>query len=202
MGGIKRRRSTSAAASPSTSARTSPASALGNYLVSRGALSPGELAMALAMMPHYGGKLWRHAGRPRPAEAAREVFRHLTYQVRQKLIDVCTWTKGDCAWYDGAQRAHGVPLDLNPFEVLGAGAMAMHDAAITHWMMERAASTVGARGRVRRSTSSGSRSRGLPTLYGRVDGDRTVGQLITESLDPTAQRRTAGCSSCSSSASW
>src|SRR5688500_8785027 len=29
----------------------------GNYLVQQGVLSSGELAMALAMMPHYGGKL-------------------------------------------------------------------------------------------------------------------------------------------------
>ena len=29
----------------------------GNYLVTKGVLSDGELAMALAMMPHYGGKL-------------------------------------------------------------------------------------------------------------------------------------------------
>lgn len=164
---------------------------LGNYLVSRGALSPGELAMALAMMPHYGGKLGDTLvglGLLKPLE----VFRHLTYQVRQKLIDVCTWTKGDFAWYDGARNERtAFPLDLNPFEVLGAGAMAMHDAAITHWMMERAASTV-VRTRSRPAIDlERFEIAGLPTLYGRVDGDRTVGQLITDSLDPTAQRRTA-----------
>ncbi len=164
---------------------------LGNYLVGRGALSPGELAMALAMMPHYGGKLGDTLvglGLLKPLE----VFRHLTYQVRQKLIDVCTWTKGSFAWYEGAENQRtAFPLDLNSFEVLGAGAMAMRDEAIGAWMMERAASTV-VRARARPQVElERFEIAGLPALYQRVDGNRTVGQIITESLDPTAQRRTA-----------
>ncbi|HEY0191165.1 MAG TPA: serine/threonine-protein kinase, partial [Kofleriaceae bacterium] len=62
----------------------------GNYLVSKSVLSDGELAMALAMMPHYGGKLGDTLvglGLLKPLE----VFRHLTRQVRTKIIDVCTW---------------------------------------------------------------------------------------------------------------
>ena len=58
----------------------------GNYLVTKGVLSDGELAMALAMMPHYGGKLGDTLvglGLLKPLE----VFRHLTRQVRTKLID-------------------------------------------------------------------------------------------------------------------
>ena len=49
----------------------------GNYLVTKGVLSDGELAMALAMMPHYGGKLGDTLvglGLLKPLE----VFRHLT----------------------------------------------------------------------------------------------------------------------------
>jgi serine/threonine protein kinase len=164
---------------------------LGNYLVSRGALSPGELAMALAMMPHYGGKLGDTLvglGLLKPLE----VFRHLTYQVRQKLIDVCTWTKGGFAWYDGAQNERtAFPLDLNSFEVLGAGAMAMRDDTIAHWMIERAASTV-VRSRPKPAIElERFEIAGLPTLFTKIDGEKTVGQLITDSLDPTAQRRTA-----------
>lgn len=164
---------------------------LGNYLVGRGALSPGELAMALAMMPHYGGKLGDTLvglGLLKPLE----VFRHLTYQVRQKLIDVCTWTKGAFAWYEGAENQRtAFPLDLNSFEVLGAGAMAMRDDSIAGWMMERAASVV-VRARARPQVElERFEIAGLPALYQRVDGNRTVGQIITESLDPGAQRRTA-----------
>jgi len=164
---------------------------LGNYLVGRGALSPGELAMALAMMPHYGGKLGDTLvglGLLKPLE----VFRHLTYQVRQKLIDVCTWTRGAFAWYDGAENTRtAFPLDLNSFEVLGAGAMAMRDDTIAHWMMERAASTV-VRVRPRPAIElERFEIAGLPTLFTKIDGEKTVGQIVTDSLDPTAQRRTA-----------
>ncbi len=164
---------------------------LGHYLVSRGALSAGELAMALAMMPHYGGKLGDTLvglGLLKPLE----VFRHLTYQVRQKLIDVCTWTKGTFAWYEGTENTRtAFPLDLNTFEVLGAGAMAMPDDAVGQWMMERAASTV-VRVRPRPAVElERFEITGLPTLYSRVDGDRTVGQLVTETLDPMSQRRQA-----------
>jgi hypothetical protein len=162
---------------------------LGNYLVSRGALSPGELAMALAMMPHYGGKLGDTLvglGLLKPLE----VFRHLTYQVRQKLIDVCTWTKGAFAWYDGAENTRtAFPLDLNAFEVLGAGAM--RDDSIAQWMIERAASMV-VRARPKPAIElERFEIAGLASLFNKIDGNRTVGQLITDSLDPTAQRRTA-----------
>ncbi len=76
---------------------------LGNYLVSKGVLSDGELAMALAMMPHFGGKLGDTLvglGLLKPLE----VFRHLTRQVRSKIVDVCTWTKGSFAWYAGREN--------------------------------------------------------------------------------------------------
>ena len=102
----------------------------GNYLVTKGVLSDGELAMALAMMPHYGGKLGDTLvglGLLKPLE----VFRHLTRQVRSKIIDVCTWNKGGFGWYAGRENPReAFPLDFNAFEILGAGAMALADDVI------------------------------------------------------------------------
>src|SRR5262249_15791311 len=72
----------------------------GDYRASKTALPDAELAMALAWMPHYGGKLGDTLvgrGLPKPLE----VFRHLTRQVRTKIIDVCTWNKGSFGWYAG-----------------------------------------------------------------------------------------------------
>ncbi len=164
---------------------------LGHYLVAQGALSAGELAMALAMMPHYGGKLGDTLvglGLLKPLE----VFRHLTYQVRQKLIDVCTWTKGAFAWYEGRENQRSAfPLDLNPFEVLGAGALAMRDDTVNAWLQDHASYTlIKPRGRpsveIERFEVTG-----LPALYQRLDGKHTVSQLVTESYDPAAQRRVA-----------
>src|SRR6185436_13497534 len=114
----------------------------GNYLVTKGVLSDGELAMALAMMPHYGGKLGDTLvglGLLKPLE----VFRYLNQQVREKLIDVCTWTKGTYGWHEGlTNQKNAFPIDLNPFEVLGAGSLAARDDVIGAWLQQLASSRV------------------------------------------------------------
>jgi len=160
----------------------------GNWLVSEGVLSPGELAMALAMMPHYGGKLGDTLvglGLLKPLE----VFRHLTRQVRQKLIDVCTWNKGHYAWYlNRLNPREAFPLDLNAFEVLGAGALALPDAATEHWL---------ARNRdVRlRATKLGKFSPdrfeipGLHSLYDLLDGRKKVAEVLGRYTDAAERAR-------------
>lgn len=164
---------------------------LGAYLVQCGALSSGELAMALAMMPHYGGKLGDTLvglGLLKPLE----VFRHLTVQVRQKLIDVCTWTKGSYGWYEGrAFERTAFPLDINPFEVMGAGAMAFRDELVVAWMGKFAAETMVHKHARPLVAIERFEIVGLKALFERIDGQRTVGELVTESLDPATQRRTA-----------
>ena len=164
---------------------------LGAYLVQCGALSSGELAMALAMMPHYGGKLGDTLvglGLLKPLE----VFRHLTVQVRQKLIDVCTWTKGSYGWYDGrAIERTAFPLDINPFEVMGAGAMAMRDELVVAWMSRFAAETMVLKHARPIVAIERFEIVGLPALFERIDGQSTVGELVTESLDAATQRRIA-----------
>jgi hypothetical protein len=106
----------------------------GEYLAEQRIISRGELSMALAMMPKYGGKLGDTLiglGLLKPLE----VFRYLTRQVRDKLIDVCTWPKGLFRWYGGRENPRAAfPLDLNAFEVIGAGAMALPDANINGWL--------------------------------------------------------------------
>jgi len=162
----------------------------GAYLVGQNILSEGELAMALAMMPHYGGKLGDTLvglGLLRPLE----VFRHLTRQVRAKLIDVCTWTKGNYAWYQGRRNPReAFPLDLNGFEVIGAGAMAMHDSAVDAW--------IGGHRHLRlRAVKTGRIAperfevRGLRELYDRLDGKKAIGELLDLHSDPVERRKTA-----------
>ena len=149
----------------------------GNYLVTKGVLSDGELAMALAMMPHYGGKLGDTLvglGLLKPLE----VFRHLTRQVRTKIIDVCTWNKGSFAWYAGRENPReAFPLDFNAFEILGAGAMAVSDDVIDAWIArhstERPRSS-----RTRRVGPDRFEVKGLVELYDSLDGHRTMGEII------------------------
>jgi hypothetical protein len=47
---------------------------------------------------------------------------------------VCTWEKGRYAWYaDRKNPREAFPLDLDPFEVLGAGAMALPREFVARW---------------------------------------------------------------------
>ncbi|MEZ4363486.1 MAG: protein kinase [Kofleriaceae bacterium] len=149
----------------------------GSYLVSKNVLSDGELAMALAMMPHYGGRLGDTLvglGLLKPLE----VFRHLTRQVRTKLIDVCTWNKGTFAWYANRENAReAFPLDFNAFEILGAGAMALPDDVVDAWLARNS----GARLRSVKQRRLGPERfevKGLLELFDFLDGRRTVGDLV------------------------
>src|SRR5690606_31607402 len=93
----------------------------------------------LAMLPYFGGKLGDTLvglGLMKPLD----VFRHLTLQVRSKLLDVCTWTKGAFTWYPGRRNPReAFPLDLDPFEVVGAGAMEVDGDFLIGWAASHAA---------------------------------------------------------------
>ncbi len=149
----------------------------GNYLVAKGVLSEGELAMALAMMPHYGGKLGDTLvglGLLKPLE----VFRHLTRQVRSKIIDVCTWNKGGFGWYSGRENPReAFPLDFNAFEILGAGAMALSDDHIETWIAKNGSLKLRA-SRTRRVGPERFEVKGLVQLCELLDGKRSVADLV------------------------
>lgn len=152
----------------------------GNYLVSKNVLTDGELAMALAMMPHYSGKLGDTLvglGLLKPLE----VFRHLTKQVRSKLVDVCTWTSGSYAWFANMQNTmEAFPLDLNNWEVLGAGAMEMPGNKVMAWAAPR-------RGQLVRRTRAWAPEKfelgDKAHLALLVDGHTTVGDLLDQGND-------------------
>ena len=154
----------------------------GNYLVTKGVLSDGELAMALAMMPHYGGKLGDTLvglGLLKPLE----VFRHLTRQVRTKIIDVCTWNRGQFAWYAGRENPReAFPLDFNAFEILGAGAMALSDEHIEGWTAKNADLRLRA-SRTRRVGPERFEVKGLVKLCDMLDGKKSINELVELSSD-------------------
>jgi serine/threonine protein kinase len=159
---------------------------LGNYLVTKGVLSDGELAMALAMMPHYGGKLGDTLvglGLLKPLE----VFRHLTRQVRSKIIDVCTWNKGGYAWYeDRTNSREAFPLDFNAFEVLGAGALAFSDDVADAWLAKNGHVVLRA-SRSRRIGPERFEVNGLVELFDELDGKRSVSDHVASHSDRAQQ---------------
>jgi serine/threonine protein kinase len=162
----------------------------GNYLVTKGVLSDGELAMALAMMPHYGGKLGDTLvglGLLKPLE----VFRHLTRQVRSKIIDVCTWNKGSFGWYAGRENPReAFPLDFNAFEILGAGAMTMSDDHTESWIAKHNSMKLRA-SRTRRVGPERFEVKGLVQLCELLDGKKSVGDLV-EMQDDRGERLRTG----------
>jgi eukaryotic-like serine/threonine-protein kinase len=98
---------------------------LGEYLTAQGVITAGEQSMALAMMPRFGGKLGDTLvglGLMRPLD----VFRHLTRQVRAKLVDIFTWTKGRYRWErNRCNTREAFPLGLDACEIIGAGVVTL-----------------------------------------------------------------------------
>jgi eukaryotic-like serine/threonine-protein kinase len=93
----------------------------GEYLVAKDVLGRADLQLALNMLPHYNGKLGDTLvalGLLRPLD----VFRLLSQQVRDRVIEVFCWTEGVFAFFRGTTNpADSFPLGLDTFEILGAG---------------------------------------------------------------------------------
>jgi hypothetical protein len=97
----------------------------GEYLVTRGFLRLSDLEHALAEMPRFSGKLGESLvglGFMRPLD----VFRLLSQQVRERVMELFTWIEGEFSFFRGLQNpVAAFPLGLNSFEILGAGVLAL-----------------------------------------------------------------------------
>jgi hypothetical protein len=102
-----------------------PSERFGEYLVGKGVLGQGDLDLALSMLPHYNGKLGDTMvalGLLRPLD----VFRLLSQQVRDRVIEVFCWTEGTFAFFRATTNPkEGFPLGLDTFEILGAGVVTL-----------------------------------------------------------------------------
>ena len=94
---------------------------LGEYLVKRRVINRSELDMALAVMPRFEGKLGDTLvalGLVEPLE----LFQHIAEQVREKLLDLFTWSSGTATFYEGVDPpSSGFPLRLDAWEILDQG---------------------------------------------------------------------------------
>jgi serine/threonine-protein kinase len=106
---------------PESVSSSLPSERFGEYLVTKEILGRGDLELALGMLPHYNGKLGDTLvalGLLRPLD----VFRLLSQQVRDRVIDVFGWTEGTFAFFRGTTNpSDSFPLGLDTFEILGAG---------------------------------------------------------------------------------
>jgi hypothetical protein len=113
------------AGAPESVNSSDPSERFGEYLVGKQVLGVNDLELALSMLPHYNGKLGDTMvalGLLRPLD----VFRLLSQQVRDRVIDVFAWTEGFFAFYRGVtNRQDSFPLGLDLFEILGAGVISL-----------------------------------------------------------------------------
>jgi len=97
----------------------------GEYLVTRGFLRSGDLERANTELSRFGGKLGEALvglGFMRPLDA----FRLLSQHVRERVMELFTWTEGDFAYFRGLRNpTEAFPLGLNSFEILGAGVLSL-----------------------------------------------------------------------------
>ncbi|MBW2732945.1 MAG: serine/threonine protein kinase [Deltaproteobacteria bacterium] len=100
---------------------------LGQFLVNEEVISEGELSMALAMLPHFDGRLGDTLV-GLDLISAMEVARQLTILERIKVLEIFTWTEGYFAFYRGMRsQEESAPLGLTTFELLGEAASALPD---------------------------------------------------------------------------
>jgi eukaryotic-like serine/threonine-protein kinase len=108
-----------------------PEELFGQYLLQRGVIAQGELSMALAMLPHFDGKLGNALVALKLLRPV-QVLRHLTHQVRQKLLNAFAVEDGSYAYHRGRTcEQESAPLGLDAFEVIGAGVMALPEPVLT-----------------------------------------------------------------------
>jgi eukaryotic-like serine/threonine-protein kinase len=170
--------------SPESVSSSGSGERFGEYLVGRGVLGPADLELALSMLPHYNGKLgdtFVALGMLRPLD----VFRLLSEQVRDRVIDVFGWTEGTFAYYRGVtNRQESFPLGLDTFEILGAGVVSMPGA-----LLERRFEPIGdlrpvASGRGRVDPDAFKIGPTPREVLDMLDGERTVRAWLDQFGDP------------------
>ncbi|HXT98091.1 MAG TPA: protein kinase [Polyangia bacterium] len=156
----------------------------GEYLVGRGVLGPPDLELALGMLPHYNGKVGDTLvalGMLRPLD----VFRLLSEQVRDRVIDVFAWTEGTFAFYRGVtNRQESFPLGLDTFEILGAGVVSLPEDQLAHRFepLDELRPLATGRGRVYpEAFKIGPTPREVMDM---LDGERTVQAWLDQFTDP------------------
>lgn len=161
-----------------------PSERFGEYLVARGVISAGELSMALAILPRFQGKLGDTLvglSLLRPLE----VFRHLTRQVRDKIIDVFAWQSGTYRYYRGRMnKREAFPLGLDAFEILGAGVAGLPMEPVRARLDKLAQKRVRRVERQRPTPEHFRVGAGPRELWQRLDGKRTVGEWMRRYEQP------------------
>lgn len=105
----------------------------GAYLVQRGVISQYELERALVARSNSGATLETTLVRSRTLDLV-SARHHLADLVRERLIDLCTWTTGRYAWHAARTcPGHTVALPLDIYGILARGALCLDHEPVTRW---------------------------------------------------------------------
>jgi hypothetical protein len=134
--------------------------------------------MALAMLPHYEGKLGNTLVALKLLRPM-EVLRHLTHQVRQKLLDVFAWDDGTYAFHrDKVFEQEAAPLGLDAFEMVSAGVqaipVALLDQRVYDLMNRRLKAVIGPPVPPEAFRMAGKARQ----IYDKLTGEHTLGELL------------------------
>ncbi|MFU8807288.1 MAG: DUF4388 domain-containing protein, partial [Bradymonadaceae bacterium] len=94
---------------------------LGNFLITRALITEEQLQEALARLNEWGGRLG-DALVAIGAIPAHEIFKHLSDQMREKILEVFTWEDGYYGYYENQEPSiQGYPLGLETYETIVEG---------------------------------------------------------------------------------
>jgi serine/threonine-protein kinase len=100
---------------------------LGEYLVARGMLERSDLDFALAVLPHFNGRIGE-ALMGLGLVDTMKMFRAIQEQGRDKVAELFAWSEGGLAFYEGAQPTKvEFPLDLPVGPIIETGITRMLD---------------------------------------------------------------------------
>jgi serine/threonine-protein kinase len=107
--------------SPECVSSTEKKELLGEFLIERGQVLRMEVEMALAMLPRFGGRLGDALvgiGVLRPIE----LFRAVSDQTQERLIDAFRWKSGELTFARGVRsQEETFPLGVDTYELIGRG---------------------------------------------------------------------------------
>jgi hypothetical protein len=110
---------------PESFSSNQPSDRLGDYLVARGFLRPGDLDRASAQLPRHGGRLTESLvalGVFKPVD----IFRLQAQHVRERALELIGWGQGVASFFRGQRNpVESTPLGLDSFEVIGAGVLTL-----------------------------------------------------------------------------
>ena len=96
---------------------------LGFFLTSRKIITRPQLEEGLTRLNEWGGRLG-DALVAIGAIPAHEIFRHLSEQMREKLLDVFAWEDGTYGYFENQQPdTHGYPLGIDAYGTIVEGCM-------------------------------------------------------------------------------